>query len=492
MQTTHTRRRDAFTGTSRMARVIRQAWHSPTFMTWGSHTARSLSLLAVMPLVLTRFATEEITLWYLFVTILSLQALADFGFVATFTRVIAYAMGGAKQLKDYREIVSVQSSGKPNWKTLAAITATMRAVYGKLTLILVALLGVIGTLAFWHPISRVEEQTVAWAAWGVILLTSAIYFRGNLFVAYLRGVNEIALLRRWEALTLLGAAATSVLVLLFNGDILALVLANQVWYLIRVVGNRQLSRSVQDGRFKEFHKTKVVPEVFASVWPAAWRSGLGVFMSRGLIEASGLIFAQLGSSAAVASYLIALRLIQALSMYSQAPFYTKLPTLARLRAEGRLEQQIQVAHRGMQYAYWTFVLGFITLGILAEPLLRLIGSNADFASPLLWSLMGLAFIVERYGAMHLQLYSTTNHIIWHIANGVSGFIYLLVSLLLFRIVGVYAFPIGILIGYLGFYAWYVAMHSYRAFNLNFWGFERSTSLVPTAALVAYILGVLLY
>lgn len=211
-------------------------------------------------------------------------------------------------------------------------------------------------------------------------------------------------------------------------------------------------------------------------------------MSRGLIEASGLIFAQIGTSAAVASYLIALRLIQILSMYSQAPFYSKLPTLARLRAEGKLTQQIQVAHKGMQYAYWTFVLGFITLGLSAGPLLKLIGSNADFVSPLFWSLMGLAFMVERYGAMHLQLYSITNHIIWHIANGVSGIIYLLVSLLLFRIVGVYAFPIGILMGYLGFYAWYAAMHSYRVFKLNFWQFEQSTSLIPGTVLLVYVIG----
>ena len=168
--------------------------------------------------------------------------------------------------------------------------------------------------------------------------------------------------------------------------------------------------------------------------------------------------------------------MQMISQFSQAPFYSKLPVLARLRSEGNLEKQIQVAKWGMTLAYWTYVAGFIGIGLLATPLLRLIGSNAEFVSPLLWGIMGLSMFAERYGAMHINLYSTTNHIINHIANGVAGIIYLVVSLTLFRTIGVYAFPLGTLTGYLGFYCWYSAMHSYKAFGLNFWDFDRSFAL----------------
>jgi O-antigen/teichoic acid export membrane protein len=349
------------------------------------------------------------------------------------------------------------------------------------------LLGVIGTLALWRPIGQVEGQTQAWIAWGVILITSAMTFRGNMFSAYLQGVNEIALLRRWEALTLLGAAATSILVLLLNGSLLALVIASESWVFVRVLRNWWLSRRVHGGRFKTFMGTQLVPQVFKAVWPAAWRSGLGVLMSRGLIEASGLVFAQLGSAAAVASYLIALRVIQTINLYSEAPFYTKLPILARLRAEGRLEQQGEVARKGMQYAFWTFTLGFIAVGVFAKSLLGLIRSNADFVSPLLWATMGLAFFIARYGAMHLQLYSTTNHIIWHIVTAVSGVAYILVSMVLLPYIGVYAFPIGIIVGYVGFHSWYAARHSYRAFALKFWPFEKSTSMIPFLVLLIYLI-----
>jgi hypothetical protein len=151
---------------------------------------------------------------------------------------------------------------------------------------------------------------------------------------------------------------------------------------------------------------------------------------------------------------------------------------------------VNVAKRGMLLAYWTYVAGFIGLGVFVTPLLRLIGSNAEFVSPLLWGIMGLSMFAERYGAMHIQLYSTTNHIIWHIANGVSGVIYLVFVLALFKQIGVYAFPVGTLAGYLGFYSWYSARHSYRAFGLKFWDFERSAMFIPLLFMLIYLAGTL--
>jgi O-antigen/teichoic acid export membrane protein len=213
-------------------------------------------------------------------------------------------------------------------------------------------------------------------------------------------------------------------------------------------------------------------------------------MGYGLVQISGVIYAQFGTTSGVASYLLALRLMQTISQFSQAPFYSKLPLLAKLRSEGNLEQQVKVAKRGMLLAYWTYVAGFIGLGVLATPLLKLIGGNAEFVSPLLWCIMGLSMFAERYGAMHIQLYSTTNHIIWHIANGVSGIIYLVVALALFKQIGVYAFPVGTFAGYFGFYCWYSAMHSYRAFGLNFWKFERSVMFIPLLIMLIYLTGTL--
>jgi O-antigen/teichoic acid export membrane protein len=373
-----------------------------------------------------------------------------------------------------------------NWETIEKICSTMRAIYLRLAFVSIFLLTTIGTWAMLRPISKIADVRVGWVAWALILLTSGFTLLGNSYSSYLQGLNQIALLRRWEILTSLGAIGTSLIVLLAGGGLLGLVIANQGWLTLNIFRNYWLCSKVEGGRFHKFSGQKIDVVVFEAVWPCAWRSVLGTFMGYGLVQLSGVIYAQFGTSSGVGSYLLALRLIQMISQLSQAPFYSKLPLLARLRSEGNLEKQIQVAKWGMTLAYWTYVAGFIGLGLLATPLLSLIGSNVEFVSPLLWGTMGLSMFAERYGAMHINLYSTTNHIINHIANGVAGIIYLVVALALFKQIGVYAFPIGTFAGYLGFYCWYAAMHSYRAFGLNFWDFEKFVMIPPLLSILSFI------
>ncbi len=468
------------------AYIRQRTWDSPTVTTWGSFVARILSLLLVLPLVLNKFDTAEIALWYLFTTIITLQPLADMGFGVTFVRVIAFAMGGAEKLDDLRLIKNENGIKKEaNWTVIEKIVSTMYTIYAYLTPIVFLVLAVGGSLALIKPISYIEDAQSGWISWIVILITTTLIFRGTIYTNYLQGINKIALLRRWQAIFALGAILTSFIVLILDGNILALVIANQSWSLINVIRNYYFSRNVESGKFREFKKKGRDKEIYDAVWPSAWRSGIGLILYSLVVQASGLIYAQVGSVTNIASYLLGLKVLNSIRSFSQAPFYSKIPLLSRLRAEGNLEKQISLAQRGMGLSYWIFVLCFISVGILAKPLLAMIGSNAEFVNPLLWTFMGLGYFFERYGAMHLQLYSTTNHIIWHIANGVSGIIYLVSSLILLNYIDVYAFPIGIILAQLGFYTWYSAKHSYRTFNLNFWDFEKKSVIIPLVLILIF-------
>jgi hypothetical protein len=453
----------------------------------GSTASRFLSVALVLPLLLRQFTPAEIAVWYLLSTMIGLQTLADLGFAPTFTRLIAYAMGGSSRVGETAESRGgPRGSSGPNWNVVEAIWSSMRVLYWRVTALAVVFLGVLGTLSLLKPMAALEDQRSGWMAWAIVLSVSGAGLWANAFAAYLQGVNQVALFRRWEALTSLGAILTSVAVLLMGGRLLALVVANQVWAAGCVVRNRQLARRVEGGRLSGFSDRGLDPEVFRVAWPAAWRSGLGISFSRGALYASGPIYAQVAEAAAVSSYLLAFRLIQVISELSQAPFYSKIPMLARLRSEGRVKEQLSLAEGGMRWAYWTYAAAFIVGGATGAPALRTIGSHVDFVDPHLWALLGLGLFVERYGAMHLQLYTTANHIIWHVANGASGAVYLGVSLALLPLCGVYAFPLGVLAGYAGFYAWYSAIHSYRQFGLRFWAFEKRTSLLPFTVVVVYV------
>lgn len=471
--------------------VIIRLWNSPTFNTWLSYCIKALSLFVVLPLVLKNFSTGEVSLWYLLATIIGLQGLADMGFKTTFIRFISYAMGGATDIN--RKQILTSGNQEPNWNLVGRIFSMMRIIYKWLASAFFLALITLGTWSMIRPVSMVENQHAAWIAWIVIVSVSCIKFYGTIYSNYLEGLNKIALVRRWEALTSLGSIASSILALIFFKSLLSLVIANQLWILINLLRDYRLCLSVNDAAFKSLNiNLPFSRSFFESVWHPAWRSGLSGFMSNGLASITSIIYAQMGSAANIASYLLALRLLAHIREVSMAPFYSKIPMFSKLRAQGDLNALIQKAQRGMFASNFIFVIIAITVGFLGPTLIAIIGSDVPFINVNLWVLLTVAYFVHRYGAMHIQLYSTTNHIISHIADGVSGLIFVAVTLFLFGRFELYAIPIGMLSGYLGFYAWYSAYHSLKSLGVGFVKFETRTIMIPIIILVAFCLMVLIF
>ena len=465
-------------------------WNSPTLMTWLSYSTKALSLFIVLPQVLQEFSPEDIVLWYLFFTIISLQSIADFGFRQTFSRLISYAFKGAKEigvLKKDNSDSAINQDDQPNLLLLNNIISTMKFIYLRLTIVAFIFMGVIGSFSMVTPINNTSDIKSSWLCWLIVLFVSCISFYGKIYMNFLEGLNKIALVRRVETLTSIGSIITSIVVLYFAPSLINLVIANQVWIIIVTVRDWYLCYTTDDNFYnKVSKKLPFNKELFKQIWQPAWRSGISGLMSVGLTNITGLIYAQIGTTFEVASYLLALRIINVIKEVSMAPFYSKIPLIAMLRVKNDLSGLINVIKRGMFLSHMVYIVGFISVGLLSGTLLKLINSQVQFVSQPLWILLGLAFFAHRFGAMHMQVYMSTNHIISHIVDGISGVICIISTVLLSNYIGVYAIPVGMLIAYLGFFSWYAAKYSYSSLQVKFWDFEKSTSLVAILILLGYV------
>lgn len=461
------------------ASLFQKVWHSPTFMTWASFSSRSLSLVLILPLLLTTLPTPDIALWYLFGTALSIQSIAYAGPYPTFMRTIAFAYGGASAiaLKDAKTKEQEKTKHTPpNWHTISQILANTRYMYRYLNLVLL-LIVVVSTFFLYRPILRSEQVWEAWCAWGVVIISSFLSLRGSLFTLFLEGVNEVALLRRWDAAFGFVGVCSNFLVLILFGDLLSLVISSQFWLIVNIPRNYFLCRQVKNGVFRSFsHKAEFNSSVFSASWESIWKSTVGTLMSLGTAQVANLVYAQVAQGAMLASYLMGYNLLRQITQFSQAPFYSKIPLLSRLRKQGNIKEFLRIGKRGMLLTYWLLFFCAFTLGISGDFLLEMVGSNAHFPPLLLWVTLSFGVLIERYGALHIQFYSTTNHIIWHIASGVSGAIYLLFLFLALPKADVYAFPIALICSNLGFYSWYTAKHSYQSLNTNFFAFDKKIFL----------------
>ncbi len=466
---------------SRMKSLVNRLWHSPTFTTWGSLTTRLLSVVLVLPLVLRKFSPAEVVIWQLFATLATLLLLLDFGLAPTFSRLLAYAKGGAS-IEDLARMqkVAPKAQAQVNHDTLRSVYGTLHWLYLRCGLVATALLCVGGTVALLKPMTAVADPGHAWIAWTVVALTSLAAVWGQVFGSALQGLNQIAVMRRWEILTAAGQITCSFLVLWLNGGLLALVISNQAWLMFNALRLRRLLYNTHPELRNA--PNQPLPEVMKTLWPAAWRSGIGMLMSNGVIQLSGVMYSQIAPAGEVAAYLLALRIMTVVTQFSSAPFYSKLPRLAELHAQGQRDEQLALAKRGMALSLWVYAAGAVAVMWGLPIALKLTGSRVAFVSEPFWCLMALAFLVERVGAMHIQLYSLTNHIVWHIANGVTGVLLIVFAVLFYRWWGAIGLPLAMLMVNLGFYSAYAIRYSSRAFGFGILSFLTKTSFGPLALL----------
>ena len=413
-------------------------------------------------------------LYLLFLMLFSFQVILDLGFSPTFSREINYAFA--------RVVEPSYSAKNGGWERIGNIYGTMKVIYRFTSIALLILLISAGTYFIAPSIQRTANDQ-NWFGWLAVVIVSTIYLYGNKYVAYLNGCNQVALIRRWEMFTSLLSTITAVFVLYFGGRVLGLIMANQFWMLISVIVNRRLARNMDDNRWSEIKKASFSRAVFSEIFPQAWKSALGIIGAYGVVQSSGIIFSRLGEAGEVASYLLALRALTVISNLSGAPFYSKIPTFNMLYSAKRKDDLLKKAHASYWMSLWAFVTLALIIGYSSEFILDFIGSETQFVPSYYWSIIILGVFAERYGALHIQLYTCTNHVIWHKSNGISGMIFIFTSITLFHYLGYYSFALAYIIANIGFYAWYNAMHSYRAYQMSFLKFESYASIAPFIILV---------
>ena len=456
-------------------------WRSPTFTTWLNLAARMSAMLVVLPLVLNRFDAPDVAIYYLFSNVIGLQLMAVSGFAPTLSRFVTYVLAGAR-LDDLAAARNgagsdVRFQGKCDPGTLASLLASVRRGYRLLIIAVVPVGAVMGTLALHAPISATSSPVDSWAAWLVICATTPLVLASGRYSAFLQGADKVALDQRWSALFVIFGALSGLGVMLAGGGLFGLILSNQCWQVFGFFRLRWLAGKIL---------REIVPEAAASgrpdprylraIWPASWRSIIGVLGSNGVASGLAVVFAQFFPAKQLAEFLLATRLMAFVSEVSKAPFYSGIPRMNAMRSSGRLAELLRYAAERMRFSYATFLVFSALVPVAAHYVFPLIGSEVGLPSLEFWVLLVTAQLVERMGAMHVQLYSTTNHIVWHVLNGVTGAIWILLALGLIGVLGYNAYPISMLIAYLCCYSSFGPAYSLRSLHVRFWAFERRVFL----------------
>lgn len=425
---------------------------------------------------------QELSLWLLLYSFASVGLLIDFGFTPTFVRFVAYARG------EHKENHAGEQQSPSKWLRdfgIDEIVCAMKFIYLRLCIGCMLVLGVLGTPAISAPVAQVAGSTDAWLAWAVTIVGVAVTLYNSMYNAYLQGVNQIALYRRWEAASGLISVIAALVCLSLSSSLLFLVIALQVAPIVNIVVNRRLVRRF--GFFEHAQRQGDIDlksPVVLYAWEAAWRSGVGVAATIGAVNMGNILLAQIATATVLAPYLLAQRLVAASVAFAGPIFNTGIPTMVARYKKRLLDLLVRDAGKRLVLTNWAIALCLILIGECASPVLLFLGSETEFVSANVWYVLAIAAVFERTGAMHIQLYSLTNHIVWHVANGITGLVFAVSIYPTFDLFGLVGVACALAVAYGGFYMPYCMWHSYSEYHLKVKQFDLVGSLAPLLLLGA--------
>jgi O-antigen/teichoic acid export membrane protein len=434
-----------------MRTLLKSCWNSPTITTWLNLSIQSLAFFVLLPLSVRILNEAAVSVFFLLLSVIGLQTFFNLGFQPTFVRLVGYASGGLcvdsmVDLRDTKSAVAEEVLEAENEDSLRKVCAAMRLLNRRIAWFIVLFLSLVGTYALVHPVSKMTSGSDTWYAWVAILVGSFIRIRFSGYQTYLTGRGDVALVQRWQSLFSALSISSMILAMLITSNLTSVIIANQSWIAVAAFCYYLIAKKKSHQRIGEWERSRPDRAVLRIAWRNAWRSGVGMISSKMTQQSLGFFYAQFGSSASVASFLIGMRIIESVENFSMAPFYSRIPSLNRLKARREHDSLEKSAREGMTISHWIYIAGFLVAAVLGPMILNHTGSKVTFPPNSIWLTLGLAFFLQRYGGMHIQLYSTTNHIIWHWVSSIQGVLTIVAALTLAPHYDALGLTVAILIG----------------------------------------------
>lgn len=349
--------------------------------------------LLLLPFIVTRLPTAQVGIWYVFVTVQGLAALADFGFQPTIARSFAAAYAGADRL--HKEGLAGTAGSEPNLSLVNRILRTSRGLYLALAAVILLLLLTLGTWYITHIASReidnIQHVQIAW----VVFATGTAFNLYLLWVSpFLLGANRATHNYLFLIASRGGFAILGVIALLAGGGLIALALMNLAGGLIgRAVAAwsmRPMMRQLRDA--PPDHGPSV--SVLSEIGPNAARMGLVALGGFLINRFNVLIISSYAGLATSASYAISLQLLSALTAAALLPSQIALPRMVSLRVRHEVADLRRLFIRRHVFLLLLFVTGSLFLVLFGQPLLTIIGSRIVLLSPTLLFLLAFVLLLE--------------------------------------------------------------------------------------------------
>lgn len=393
---------------------------------WG-YASQLLNIgvgILLLPILVVTLTSEELGLWYVFMAMVGLAQLLEFGFQPTIARQAAYIYNGATEIKKIGLPESTQ--GQLKIDLLVNLIHAAKSIYRCIAILVAILLWGAGSV-YIYSLNYTGNVDIAYISWIVFSSASVITFYFGYFNALLQGRGDITLVNKVIVISRLIFAFITITLLFLDFNLLAIAIAS----LISCVINRVLiNRAFYNSANAFLKNKKPEADLRKILWANTWRLGLVQFGAF-LIQRGNMFIAAtyLGLSMA-ASYGLTIQLAMIITTIANQLMALQLPKMNALQAAGNKTELANVYSLSVFVAFVLVVVGFCSLILIGNPLLSLINSETKLIDYQWLALLGLVFLLEAHHSISATYLTTRNHVPFLKAALVSGLAVILLSLAL--------------------------------------------------------------
>lgn len=407
---------------------------------WWGYLAQALNIgsgLLLLPFVVHYLPTEQVGLWFVFITLAALAQLLEFGFQPTVVRNTAYVYAGAHTLYATGMPVDLHNTGQPNLALLTELISACKLVYRTVALLATLVLLIGGSIYIDVLTEGLPDRLPIIIAWIMYAGGTLTNFYFGYASAVLQGRGDVNLANRTLIASRAGLLTLGVVGLVCGLGLPSLGGATLVSCVIgRWLAMQYLYR---DSSMRSALKNRANPSlvIARTMWHNASRLGV-VQVSAFLIQRGNVLVASsfLGLAAA-ASYGLTVTILMTLSNVAMAVLQIRLPALIRARTTNDDLLLREMFGEVLLISWILYTIGFILLLVAGNPLLAILaGKNALLPTPQLL-IFGTILALEMNHSIAATFLTTRNTVPFLWPSVISGIATLLLSLTLVASWGVW-------------------------------------------------------
>ncbi|MGL5963453.1 MAG: hypothetical protein ACRCZ2_03505, partial [Fusobacteriaceae bacterium] len=184
--------------------------------------------LFILPIILKKLPSEEIGIWYVFMSFSALINLLDFGLSPTFSRNISYIFSGAKKLSS--EGINSEVSNEVNYSLLKNTINSVKKIYMGISLVVVSVFGTIGSVYIASLVNNNQNLSYnsIMLAWIIYIISLAFNFYYYYFTPLLMGRGLIKESHKTIVFSKIGYLILAYILIQLNYGLLGIAIANLI------------------------------------------------------------------------------------------------------------------------------------------------------------------------------------------------------------------------------------------------------------------------